>query len=290
MFEAFVQAVEETFSVMIDVTAHPVDVAEAPPADRPRPKDISAVIGFTGGYVGMIVLSFPSQVAAQIVERCTGEVAVTDEETADAVSEFLNMISGAAKRSLKAFGQSVDMSLPTVVIGRDHEVFNASGNPVMRIDFESDLGDFFIQMSLSKVRGQTRLIIADDSKLSRRIMRNAMALIAEEVEIIECTDGPETIRQLEALNYKVDLLVLDFKMPDVSGLDLLRSLRMVSDGRTVPVLIVTSDQKIESQLEALRGDIGDLGIYDLLYKPFNSEQVRRAAKRLIELSEGNETA
>lgn len=282
MFEAFVKAVEETFQLMVESSAHPVDVAEEPPPDRPRPKDISAVIGFTGGYQGIVILSFPNPVATQIVERCTGEVAVTNEETADAVSEFLNMISGSAKRSLRASGQSIEMSLPTIVIGRDHEVFHSSNKPCVRIDFESDLGEFYIQMSLQKSTRSTRLLIADDSRLSRRIMRNAMLPLSEDIEFIECVDGPSTRRAIEEIDFEIDLLILDFNMPKLSGLEVFRSLRTLSGGKAIPILVVTSDTTAEKQLRELEGEVGDLGLFDVCFKPFEADVAREKAWALLD--------
>lgn len=291
MFEAFVKAVEDTFEIVAESRAHPIDVAGEPPLDRPRPKDISAVIGFTGSYQGMVILSFPSNVASQIVERSTGELPLTNEETADTVSEFLNMIAGSAKRSLTSTGQSVEMSLPTVVIGRNHEVFHGSEKPCMRIDFESELGAFYIQMSLERVVRPTRVIITDDSRLSRRIMKNALNTLADNVEIIECSDGAGARRSLHELNYEAELLVLDFKMPDMSGLELVRTLRFRRDTGNVPILVVTSDQTAQRQLDELEQELGrELELYRVLLKPFNADVARSLARELIDLSKASQAA
>lgn len=285
MFEAFVKAVEETFDVVVEASARPVDVKGEPPEDRPRPKDVSAVIGFTGGYQGMVILSFPANVAAQIVERSIGEIVIDEEEIADAVSEFLNMISGSAKRSLTAVGRPVNMSLPTVVIGRNHRVFQHTNQPCMRIDFESDLGPFYIQMSLEKMIRATRILVVDDSRLSRRIMRNALNEVHEKVEFIECSDGAGAKKTLDELSNDVDLVVLDFKMPDYSGLDLFRAIRVTPAKRPLPILIVTSDQTAARQIETLGRQITqDLQPFQILFKPYSADKVRDSAKVLIEAS------
>jgi chemotaxis protein CheX len=285
MFEAFVKAVEETFDIVVEASARPVDVKGEPPTDRPRPKDVSAVIGFTGGYQGMVILSFPANVAAQIVERCIGEVIVEEEEIADAVSEFLNMISGSAKRSLTADGRPVNMSLPTVVIGRNHRVFQSTNQPCMRIDFESDLGPFYIQMSLEKMVRATRVVITDDSRLSRRIMRNTLMELDQKMEFIECSDGAGCKKTFDDLSSDVDLLVLDFKMPEFSGLDLFRAIRVTPSKRPVPILVVTSDQNAERQLIELGRELGQsLLPYNVLYKPYSADDVRATAHTLLELS------
>jgi len=283
MIESFVQSVEENFKLMLECTARPVDVAERPPSDRPRPRDISAVMGFTGGFQGIVILCFPHHVATQIVERCTGEASATDEETVDAVTEFLNMIAGHAKRSLRAVGNLIEMSLPTVVIGPNHEAFHPSDHPCMRIDFESDLGEFFIQLSLQKSTQTTRILIADDSRLSRRIMRGAITGLADDVEFIECSDGLSTRSTLDDVGYHVDLLVLDIRMPKLSGLEVFKALRLIPEGRNVPVLFITSDQNAEAKLEEVQKDLSNgLGLCHLMFKPFRAEKVREEAQKLLE--------
>jgi chemotaxis protein CheX len=284
MFEAFVRAVEETFDLMVEAKARPIDIKEEPPQDRPRPKDVSAVIGFTGGYQGTVILSFPANVAAEILERIHGEAIIDDEEMADAVSEFLNMISGDAKRTLRAAGRPVNMSLPTVVIGRDHKVFQNKTQPCMRIDFDSDFGEFYIQMTLEKMIRATRVLITDDSRLSRRIVRNALQDVHENMEFIECVDGAGAKRTIDELAGDIDLLVLDFKMPDYSGIDLFRAIRVTPANKLVPILVVSSDRSASKELEELQNQLPvSLQPYAVLHKPYSADDLRSNATTLIAL-------
>jgi DNA-binding NarL/FixJ family response regulator len=80
----------------------------------------------------------------------------------------------------------------------------------------------------------TRVILADDNQSFRGTLKAILAL-QPDIEIIgEATTGQETIRQVMAL--RPDVLVLDIRMPDYDGLEVLRRLRQAGDQTRVVVL------------------------------------------------------
>lgn len=113
--------------------------------------DVSAVIGVTGPVCrGTIVLCFSKGVAIQAFERILGSVqSEINGEVCDAVGELTNMIAGSAKAQLAHLDLSI--SLPNIVVGRDHKVMYSSEVQPICILFDSEIGEFLIEVGFSRV-------------------------------------------------------------------------------------------------------------------------------------------
>jgi len=82
---------------------------------------ISGVIGLTGRAKGTVVLSLSEEVALKAASTLLmAEATELDEEVVDAVGELTNMLAGGAKAELEQYHLSI--SLPTVILGKDHDV------------------------------------------------------------------------------------------------------------------------------------------------------------------------
>ncbi len=111
--------------------------------------DVSGIIGITGEAVGSIALSFPKKTALKVVSNFTGEEVIgIDADTADAIGELTNMIAGRAKKIFSDKGIKLKISVPNVVIGKNHTITSPKGTPTIVIPFTSEAGDFAIQVSL----------------------------------------------------------------------------------------------------------------------------------------------
>ncbi len=111
--------------------------------------DISGIIGITGEAVGSIALSFPKKTALAIVTNFIGEDVVgIDNDTIDAIGELTNMVAGSAKKTFSDQGIRIKISIPNVVVGKNHTVASPRGTPSIIIPFESNVGELAIQVSL----------------------------------------------------------------------------------------------------------------------------------------------
>lgn len=107
--------------------------------------ELSAVIGVTGKAVGTIVVSFSRQAAFQVYERFLGATAdAITPEVCDAMGELANMIAGGAKSRLETLNLSI--GLPTVISGVAHEVHYPSNMMPLCVPFESEIGNFSIEI------------------------------------------------------------------------------------------------------------------------------------------------
>ncbi|MCL2219508.1 MAG: chemotaxis protein CheX [Chitinispirillia bacterium] len=109
--------------------------------------DVTGVIGLTGEAAGSICLSFPQEVAFKAVTALLGmPVTMMGDEVTDGIGELVNIVAGNAKQYLTKYNLSI--SLPKVVVGRNHSVASMSGVPTIVVPIVSSLGEFAMEISL----------------------------------------------------------------------------------------------------------------------------------------------
>jgi two-component system nitrogen regulation response regulator GlnG len=117
------------------------------------------------------------------------------------------------------------------------------------------------------------LLIDDDLALTPEQVRRAFPAPAHTVAVA-CT-GAGGLEQVRA--GPPDVILLDLRLPDQSGLDLYRQIRAV-DGR-IPVIFVTIAQCSDTAIEAMKE-----GAYDYLFKPLDPQRLRRVVGEALEVA------
>jgi two-component system, cell cycle response regulator len=123
-----------------------------------------------------------------------------------------------------------------------------------------------------------KVLIADDDAISRRILSASLARQGHDVEV--AVDGARAWARLERAD-PPDLVIVDWQMPGLDGLEICRKLRERDARPYVYVILVTSSGSVHDAAEGL-----EAGADDFIAKPFDAEELRarvRAAQRLIEL-------
>ena len=111
--------------------------------------DVTGIIGFSGDAQGSISLSFPEATALKMVSVLFGTtMEKVDMEVADAIGELANIVAGNAKKGVN--GYQLSISLPQVVVGKDHVLSVQSTIPIVVIPFSSPMGDFVVEFCLKK--------------------------------------------------------------------------------------------------------------------------------------------
>jgi len=144
----------------IEATLHVLDTMAHIKADAGKPYlkkdrvargDVSGVIGLTGDATGMISVSFSEKCILAIVSKMFGEEMMElNEEIGDATGELSNMISGQARQKLENSGISLQAAIPSVIMGKDHTISHITKQPVVAIPFNTDNGDFTIEVCIEK--------------------------------------------------------------------------------------------------------------------------------------------
>jgi signal transduction histidine kinase len=125
--------------------------------------------------------------------------------------------------------------------------------------------------STSDLRQRARVWVVDDSPLESEIARR---LLADEHEVEVYANGPSVLEQL-ANGGCPDVLVLDWHMPDVSGLEVCRFLRQTYDEVSLPILILTATGGKDNLLEGLAA-----GANDFVAKSFDPAELRARVRTL----------
>jgi len=106
-----------------------------------------------------------------------------------------------------------------------------------------------------------RFLVVDDSPTMRRIVINALKTFGH-TEIVEAGDGQEAFTKLET-GEVVDFVITDWNMPEMSGLDLTKSIRGDDRFKHLPILMVTTRGLKADIIEALKAKVNNYVV-----KPF----------------------
>ena len=120
-----------------------------------------------------------------------------------------------------------------------------------------------------------KILIVDDSEINREILAE---IFSEQYETVQAADGQEAIDIIEKDYKELDLIFLDLMMPNKNGLDVLAHMRRQGFLDHIPVIMITGEATVESDMQAY-----EYGAADIIYKPFAEKVVMRRAQNIIEL-------
>jgi two-component system KDP operon response regulator KdpE len=105
------------------------------------------------------------------------------------------------------------------------------------------------------------ILVVDDEPAIRRLLRSSLA--ANDYTAIEAENGRAALEALRL--HKPDLVILDLGLPDIDGLEVIRTIRLASP---VPIVVLSSRDDERGKVAAL-----DLGADDYVTKPFGVEEL-----------------
>lgn len=111
-----------------------------------------------------------------------------------------------------------------------------------------------------------RILIVDDSSTMRRIIINTLNKIGFR-DLVEASNGREGIDRLA--NGDIEMIITDWNMPEMSGIDFIRHVRRQEESATLPVLMVTTNAAKDDIVQALQA-----GVNNYVIKPFTPETLR----------------
>ncbi|MEW6754504.1 MAG: sigma-54 dependent transcriptional regulator [Candidatus Latescibacterota bacterium] len=116
-----------------------------------------------------------------------------------------------------------------------------------------------------------RILIVDDDAAHRAMLRATLG--TQDHAIAEADDGDVAVRRVES--ERLDLVLLDLKMPRVDGLEALREIRRLDPA--LPVLIMTAYASVDTAVQALK-----MGAFDYLTKPLDTDELLLSIRRTLE--------
>ena len=110
----------------------------------------------------------------------------------------------------------------------------------------------------------SKALVVDDSKTIRMIIRRI--LIELGYEVLEAANGVEALRVIKVEKTQVELVLADWNMPEMNGLDLLKGLRQDPELASLKVIMVTTETEIDQMESALAA-----GANEYVMKPFTRD-------------------
>ncbi len=110
-----------------------------------------------------------------------------------------------------------------------------------------------------------KVLIVDDFATMRRILRNILKQVGF-TRICESDDGKNALKELK--REKFDLVLCDWNMPEMSGLELLKAVRADTDLKDTPFVMVTAEAQKDNIVEAVKA-----GVNNYVVKPFTAETI-----------------
>lgn len=119
-----------------------------------------------------------------------------------------------------------------------------------------------------------KILIVDDEKNIRMTLKHCLVEQNHEIDI--AVNGDEGLHKLQ--EEKFDLILLDIKMPGLTGMEVLKEIRQ--KGNNVDVIMMTAYGTIERAVGAMK-----LGAIDFISKPFTPDEIRKVVKEVLERQE-----
>ena len=111
-----------------------------------------------------------------------------------------------------------------------------------------------------------KILLVDDSSTMRRIQKNTLNTIGL-TDVEEAEDGEQAVSKALAGNY--DLILMDWNMPKMTGIEALKKMKSEASIKAIPVIMVTSESEKSRIIEAIQA-----GAANYIVKPFQPETLQ----------------
>jgi two-component system, chemotaxis family, chemotaxis protein CheY len=119
-----------------------------------------------------------------------------------------------------------------------------------------------------------KIMVVDDFATMRKVIRNLLKQVGYE-NIVEAEDGVIALRTLKS--QKIDFVVSDWNMPNMTGLELLKAVRADEDLKSTPFLMVTAEALQDNVIAAVKA-----GVSNYIVKPFTAEVLNDKITKILE--------
>ena len=118
-----------------------------------------------------------------------------------------------------------------------------------------------------------KILVVDDFSTLRRIIKNILKQIGF-ANVDEAENGQVALSKIADGNY--DFVISDWNMPEMNGIELLKSVRANETTKDLPFLMVTAEAKKENVVEAVKS-----GVNNYIVKPFTAETLQEKILKIF---------
>jgi len=119
-----------------------------------------------------------------------------------------------------------------------------------------------------------KVLVVDDFATMRRILKNILRQMGFK-NIVEADDGSSALGVLK--KQKIDVILADWNMPKMTGLELLKAVRNDESLKNIPFVMVTAEAQKNAVLEAVQA-----GVSNYIVKPFTTDVVKEKLKQIFD--------
>ncbi len=121
--------------------------------------------------------------------------------------------------------------------------------------------------------GSIKFLAVDDSPTMRRIVANTLKRIGYE-DVVEATNGKEALEKLNEA--PVDFIITDWNMPEMNGLEFVKSVKADENLKDTPILMITTRGVKEDIVDAMKA-----GVNSYIVKPFTPQVLKEKIDSIL---------
>jgi two-component system chemotaxis response regulator CheY len=118
-----------------------------------------------------------------------------------------------------------------------------------------------------------KILVVDDFATMRKIIKNILLQLGFK-DILEADDGTTALELLK--KQKVDLIISDWNMPKMPGIELLKAIRSNEELKDIKFIMVTAEAQKENVIEAIK-----YGVNQYVVKPFTPETLKEKLEKVL---------
>ena len=119
------------------------------------------------------------------------------------------------------------------------------------------------------------ILIVDDMAAMRKILKALLAQLGYK-NVDEAEDGKQALEILRKNPDKYELVITDWNMPNMTGIELVQEIRKDEKLKHLPILMVTAEAKKENVLMAIKA-----GVNNYIVKPFTAETLKEKIEKIF---------
>lgn len=126
------------------------------------------------------------------------------------------------------------------------------------------------------MNNQRQVVVVDDQSTGRMILEKIILQIADDITVIDFADPRKALNWLE--NNQADLIVTDYRMPGLNGIEFIEAVRNTVTGEHIPIMMITVVSEKKVRHEAL-----EAGATAFLNRPIDQIECRTSCRNLLKL-------
>ena len=120
-----------------------------------------------------------------------------------------------------------------------------------------------------------KILVVDDMTAMRKILKTLLAQLGYK-NVDEAEDGKQALEILRQNPNKYGLVITDWNMPNMTGIELVQAIRSDEKLKHLPILMVTAEAKKENVLAAIKA-----GVNNYIVKPFTAETLKEKIEKIF---------